>query len=80
MEKRTEGKNGSDQKRFCPFRVNTKVDHVFYEGAPEPVVISESFEYAECYKEGCPFWQYEPAKGFYCRQVDMIGGNYYVSE
>ena len=80
MEKRTKGKNGNNKQKVCPFRVNSKIEYGLFEGVENPVVTSEQYEYAPCYEEGCPFWQYEVGIGYRCTQVENIGGNEYVQE
>ena len=79
MEKESAGKSEDNQKRFCPFRVNSKYCYECYEGC-EPVVTSQVFEYAPCYKEGCPFYYYDTVSmSFKCKQCDELqeGSEYY---
>lgn len=66
---RGQEKSTGDQKRVCPFRINLNIKHALYTGTTEPVIASEEYVFADCYKEACPFWTWEVNRGYFCKKI-----------
>ena len=79
MGNRSEKTGIRDKPRKCPFRVTTKMDYTCFEGC-EPVVTKTTYEFARCYREGCPFYYYDTDDLSYkCKQCEELkeGNEYY---